>query len=74
MRRIHDDELQVMTVSDAARLTGLTRDIITQALNLWTKSRGSYGLRFIRPVNRRMIRRSELLTWFENLEDRARYA
>lgn len=74
MRRVNDDELETLTVSQASRITKLSRATIAKAMNLWTATRGGYGLRFVQPNERRLVRRSELLRWFEAFEQGARYA
>ena len=71
---ITNDQLQLMSVSAASKLTGLCRLTIAKAMDLWTVTRGRRGLRFVRPAGeRRLVRRSELLSWFERMEGDARY-
>lgn len=65
MRVIHDDEFEALSVSKASRITGLGRRTITRAMDAWTASHGKIGLRFIQPNERRLVRRAELLKWFE---------
>lgn len=73
MRVIHDDELETLSVLQASKLTGLSRNTIAKAMDTWATSRGRIGLSFIQPATRRLVRRSQLLEWFENQERTACY-
>ena len=74
MMTVANEQLQLMTVSAAAQLTGLCRPTIAKAMDLWTTTRGRRGLRFVRPAGeRRLVRRSELLLWFEQMEREESY-
>ena len=68
MKSIRDDEIEILSVLQASKITGLCRRTITKAMDEWMTSRGRMGLRFIQPNERRLIRRSELLRWFESQE------
>lgn len=71
---IANEQLQLMSVSAASRLTGLARLTITKAMDSWAASRGRLGLRYVQPAGeRRLVRRSELLNWFERLERESSY-
>lgn len=71
---ITNDQLQLMSVSAASKLTGLCRLTIAKAMDQWTMTRGRRGLRFVRPAGeRRLVRRSELLLWFEQMEREESY-
>lgn len=74
MRVIRDDELETLSVLQASKITGLSRNTIARAMNLWSSTKGRHGLRFIQPAERRLVRRSELLSWFERQERDACYA
>jgi hypothetical protein len=73
MRTIINAELEVLSVRQAASITGLSRNTIAAAMDKWTLTGGRMGLRFIRPNERRLVRRSELLAWFEGQERTAAY-
>jgi hypothetical protein len=65
---IRDDEITTLSVSQASKITGLCRRTIAKAMDEWAASRGRLGLKFIQPNERRLVRRSELLRWFESQE------
>ena len=69
-----DEQVTLLSVSKAAKITGLGRGTIAQAMNAWEASRGRFGLRFVCPENRRLVRKSALLEWFQGLERRAAHA
>ena len=73
MRLVANHELETLSISQASKITRLSRNTIAAAMNLWSTTRGRRGLRFIQPGERRLVRRSELLSWFERQEDDARY-
>ena len=68
-----DTDVCLWTISEAARATGLSRDMIRQAISLWEASRGAFGLAFVRCSNseRPRIRKSQVLDWIETMEQRA---
>lgn len=68
-----DADVCLWTISEAARATGLSRDLITQAVKLWESSRGAFGLAFVRCSNseRAHVRKSQVLDWIETMEQRA---
>ena len=70
-----NEQLEIMTVVEAARLTHLDRGKIAKAMDEWQSSNGRIGLAFCHPYGkRRMVRRSALRDWFDRLERRAMYA
>lgn len=73
MRVIHDDELETLSVLQASKITGLSRNTIAAAMDAWAASRGRLGLSYIQPATRRLVRRSQLLAWFESQERSACY-
>lgn len=76
MIRTETEDVELLNVSQAAKLTKLGRDRIAAALDQYAASRGRLGLAFIPPVRdggRRMIRRASLRDWLVGLERMARY-
>ena len=74
--RVELEEIELLNVSQAAKLTRLGRDRIAAALDQYAASRGRLGLAFIPPERdggRRMIRRASLRDWLVRLERTARY-
>lgn len=74
--RVELEEIELLNVSQAAKLTRLGRDRIAAALDQYAASRGRLGLAFIPPVReggRRMIRRASLRDWLMGLERMARH-
>lgn len=70
-----NEQIEIMTVIEAARVTHLDRGKIAKAMDDWQASRGRIGLAYCRPYGkRRMVRRSALRDWFDRLERRALYA
>lgn len=65
---VTDEQIETLSVSQAAKITGLGRDTIAHAMNAWEASHGRFGLRFICPATRRLVRRSALLEWFQSME------
>lgn len=76
MIRTETEDVELLNVSQAAKLTKLGRDRIAAALDQYAASRGRLGLAFIPPERdggRRMIRRASLRDWLMGLERMARY-
>ena len=70
-----NEQLEILTVVAAAKLTGLDRFKLARAMDLYSKTNGRRGLAFVQPYGRRrMLRRSSLRDWFERQEAQARYA
>lgn len=65
------EDIEILSVLKAAKLTGMSRNTITAAMDSWMTSGGRVGLAFIQPTTRRLIRRSSLRDWFSHLERRA---
>lgn len=65
---ITNEQLELMSVSEASKLTGLARATIAHAMDAWEISKGRFGLRFVQPTTRRLVRKSALLDWMTNLE------
>lgn len=65
---ITDDQIELLSVSQAAKLTGLARATIASAMNAWDTSRGRFGLRYVQPSTRRLVRRAALLDWMTSME------
>lgn len=76
MIRTETEDVELLNVSQAAKLTKLGRDRIAAALDQYAASRGRLGLAFIPPERdggRRMIRRASLRDWLMGLERMARH-
>lgn len=67
------DDVRALSVRAAAKLTGLSRTTIAQAMDKWTHSRGRIGLKWFAPTSRRMVRLSELRAWFGAMERNSCY-
>lgn len=67
----NDSDLRLLSVSEASKLTGLARATIARAMDAWDASRGRFGLRFVQPATRRLVRRSALLEWMTSMERNA---
>ena len=69
-RERRDDDVCLWTISEAARATGLSRDKIRQAIELWERSRGAFGLAFVRTgeSNRPHIRKIKVMEWIVEME------
>lgn len=65
---ISNDQIELLSVRQAAKVTGLARGTISAAMDGWEKTRGRQGLRFVQPSTRRLVRRSALLEWFTGME------
>lgn len=65
---ITDDKIELLSVSEASKVTGLARSTISAAMDGWASTRGRQGLRFVQPSTRRLVRRSALLEWFTGME------
>ena len=65
-----DTDVCLWTISEAARATGLSREMIRRAISLWEASRGAFGLAFVRCSNsdRQRVRKSQVLDWIERME------
>lgn len=75
MLRTPNEQLEILTVVAAAKLTGLDRFKLARAMDLYAQTGGRRGLAFVQPYGRRrMLRRSSLRDWFERQEAQARYA
>ena len=68
MDKMRDEDVELLTISEAARLVKTSRDTIRAAMNAWERSGHRFGLRWLQPANRRMIRRVSLREWEESLE------
>lgn len=74
MPKTPNETLEILTVIEAARITGLDRFKLARAMDLYSKTHGRRGLAFVQPYGRRrMLRRSSLRDWFERQEANARY-
>ena len=74
MLKTTNEQLEILTVVAAAKLTGLDRLKLSKAMNLYAQTGGRRGLAFVQPYGRRrMVRRSSLRDWFERQEAQARY-
>lgn len=67
------DDIRAVSVREAAKLTGLSRKTIAQAMDAWSMSRGRAGLRWFSPTSRRLVRLSELKAWFARMETSSTY-
>lgn len=65
---ISDDQIELLSVSEASRITGLARETIARAMTSWDQSRGRIGLRYVQPATRRLVRRAALLEWMTDME------
>lgn len=65
---LNDSDLRLLSVSEASKLTGLARATIAHAMDAWDASRGRFGLRFVQPSTRRLVRRAALLEWMTSME------
>ncbi len=74
LKRVENEELQILSLSAAARLTGFSRDVLRREMNLYQKSRGRLGLPFVVLSVDRRIRKSSLRNWLEKHERSAIYA
>lgn len=63
-----DDSIKLLSVSQAAKITGLSRGTIAKAMNAWSVSKGRIGLRFVQPEARRLVRKQALLDWMVSSE------
>lgn len=71
-----DESIKVISISQAAKLTGFGRDRISQAMARYKQTRGRYGLAYIAPETEggyRRIRVSALRAWLQRLEERSAY-
>ena len=68
---VPNEEVELLSVSQASVLTGLSRDTIAEAMNCWHSSKGAFGLRYVCPNTRRLVRRESLREWLVSLERRA---
>lgn len=76
MLRTANEEVEVMSIAKAVKLTGIGKAKISAAMDKYQASRGRIGLAFIPAANEggfRRIRRSSLRAWLERLETEAIY-
>ena len=74
MLKTPNEQLEVLTLVAAAKLTGLDRFTLSRAMDQYSQTNGRRGLAFVQPYGRRrMVRRSSLRDWFERQEASARY-
>lgn len=74
MLKTPNEQLEILTLVAAAKLTGLDRFKLARAMDLYAQTGGRRGLAFVQPYGRRrMVRRSSLRDWFERQEASARY-
>ena len=75
MFKTANEEVQLLNISQAAKLTHLGRDRIAAAMNKWMASKGAFGLAFVLPGEgrRRLVRISSLKRWLDGLERRVCY-
>lgn len=62
------EDIETLSVLRAAKLTKLSRNTISAAMDAWEWSNGKHGLAFIRPTGRRLVRRAALRAWFNSME------
>lgn len=60
-----------LTCSEAARITGVSRHAISDAMDTWMLTKGRSGLRFSTPEKRRVTSVQALRDWFTMLERKA---
>lgn len=70
------DEIKSVTAIRAAKLTGLNRNSIAHAMDLYAKTNGRLGLAFFVEDGKknRKIRLCSIAKWLGNLEKTAAYA
>ena len=68
-----NDDVRCWSISEIARNTGFSRDLIREAMNLYENSRGVMGLPFMRATvsERRRARKSQVLEWMQRMERNA---
>lgn len=71
--RCRDADVCLWTISEAARATGVSRDMIRQATKIYEASRGAMGLAFVRltATERVRMRKTQVLEWIEEMERKA---
>ena len=71
---IGNEQIEILSASKAAKITGLSVHTILHGMDVWTATHGRLGLRFVRPRGtRRLVRRSALLDWFSAQERATAY-
>lgn len=76
MPRSANEDIELLSIAKAVKLTGLGKAKISAAMDKYKASRGRYGLAFISAANEggfRRIRRASLRAWLERLEREAIY-
>jgi len=71
---VHDSQIELLSASAAARITGLSVHTILHNMDVWSATKGRLGLRFVKPRgNRRLVRRTALLDWMTAQERATAY-